>query len=407
MESVFRTGRQWNDSNYFIDVLELHFAPVAGSLVLTFLISLVFVCRKQKKEVHEFTRLFALITALTMLVVAYSYSLSDTTTLFRTRIDNALAFKNETTDSIARLIVILGDLSSNPFVRSCSAANLTICNSTGFFQNSSRYFGITETRLIDILATFENVMNPDLVAQLQSNLDMLDYYMLILEYSIYGLFIGVGSLIWISILCKIGGRYLLHGVGGLLSFGCLLLGLAMLLGSHGLADICKSPMTTLADLVTDPDIAFYFNCTPNPDTIGPFPIDFEKVKGLLFLEPFLDRAYLGVCQLDPGILDKPLTPEESLLKTDLRHGCLCDCNSTLIKNATQAIYSRFDDTGMFNTFECGNLRSYVVGLTDALCGYFSPFVGYFFLLVSLSGHALFLFYFVPKKESSKSFYVSK
>lgn len=409
METTFQTGHEWNDSNYVVNVLETHLLPIASALIFLFTISLVYVCNRQYKEVHEFTRLLALITALTMAMLAFSYSLGDTASLLRTRINAALAYKDLTIKSLLDMNTTLTDLYTDPFERTCPAANFSVCQKAKFFRDTELYLYNLAGPLNSVITTFQGILDVQAQAYVQSNLDTWQNYVSMLQWVIYALFVGIGTLIWISILGKVSGKKFLHGFAGLLSFVCLILGLTLLVGSNAMADLCSDPQGTLAQLVKDPNIAFYFNCTPDTDGIGPyrvkgpFPPLFDGIKTWLYLEPFFSDVYLEVCFVDQRYLNRTLKDYELLKRNEIRSNCTCPCNYTLIEGVKKSIYSTFDNSGVFNAFQCSSYKTYITGMTSGLCGFFSPCVGYFFLLLSLSGHALFLFYFVPYKKPETAF----
>ena len=417
MSSTFRTGHEWTESNYIVNVLETNFAPIAGSLVVVFCLSLVYVCMRKQKNVHEFTRLFALITALTMVLACYSYSMTDTSALLRTRINAALAFKDTTIGSIANVQTALLELAANPF-KDCAGTALTTCEETKFYEITNATINeYINPELVKILSIFTDALDATAQDSLQSNLDMFEYYLSILQMTITSLFLGIGALMWISILGKIGGRFFLHGFGGFLAFICLIIGLALLFGSQGVADLCRDPMKILAELIRDPDVSFYFNCTPNADAFGPFPASFQKVIPYLVAERVVDGGFWLKCKENAAqngptfnafntfnytfnmslVSTTPITQNENFFKD-----CSCNCDQTKVDKVNKAIFSA-NGTGFFHTFECIRPQSFVMSITNTICSFFSPLVGYFFLLISLSGHALFLFYFVPARKMGAAF----
>ena len=396
MESTFQTGHEWTESNYFVGVLENNVAPVGGSLILIFIIALVYVGMVKQKSVHEFTRLFALVSSLTMVMLAFSYNLMDDTTLLRTRVNNVIAYKAIMSEKLHTLENSMTALPVHMF-DNCLPAALNNCRTRGFYIATNA----SSTKIIDLIkpisAQIDDILNADQQNMLQDFLSLIQTYMNLIQTVIYGIFIGVATILWISIVRKMAGRYFLHGFGGFVSFICLLIGLILLFGSHGIADLCKNPMRTIGQFTTDPYVTFYFNCTPAEK--GSYPGEFDEVLPELRLTQIFGDVYFGLCR---EIGAEFSMDNYTALKGNSTYTqeCACECNKSTVNAVINAVGSVKEQTGALGAFECKVPQAKLTGLTDAICSYFSAFVGYFFLLLSLSGHAMFLFYFMPRGVES-------
>lgn len=399
MESTFQTGHQWTESNYFVSILENNVAPVGGSLLLIFIIALIYVCIVKKKSVHEFTRLFALVSSLTMVMLAFSYNLMDDTTLLRTRVNNILAYKEKMSAQIKLVDDAVLNLVPYMFDSGCSQNDNTICKQANFYKDTQNVSNNIHTEISKIKDQVDSVLNASQQNMLQDFLSLIQSYLNLLQTVIYGLFIGIATLLWVSIVRKMSGRCILHGIGGLLSFCCLIIGIVLLFGSHGIADLCKDPLETISFFTTNSYVTFYFTCVPAPN--GVYPSELDDVLPLLRYDKLFAGTYYELCR----IVDNPYDPDTPIIDlnslppanlTILKQGCPCTCNKSTVTDVLYGIGSAQDRTGLLGMFECKVPREKINGLTGAICSYFSAFVGYFFLLLSLSGHAMFLFYFVPK-----------
>jgi len=383
------TGRTYHESDYLVKVVTLHGGIFIG-LMLLFLIGFGYcICRRKTRKTPVWAIGLSVVTSIVIMSVAFSYSFTRVGDHVAASLRAFFPFVAEIRGVVENVTVALSALALNPY-EACTGTNLATCQSTTFYTTAANVIGTNGTGLVgtltDVRKSLDQVLLPSLQKEIDDILTTMTTYLLSVEIGLYSSFVLVCFLTCLS--AYLSGAFkkrhacALHTLGIFLAFIILLMSAGTLLGSVFVADVCTDQQATVKALVNGSDLDFYFNCNVNATNASAYSPRFQPLIAKLAILPVAETVYDFLC----------------LIGSTLGHCTQCNCNTTVSKYVVKQFGSVKNATGIYGLMKCKRLHQLLHNASDAVCELFVPMIGVFFLLVSLMGHALFLFYFTTTDE---------